>query len=216
MDVETMWLQIGSERRSLADLLEPLTGQQWAQPSLCTGWSVREVAAHIAMVPHAPGVLPMIAGAVRAGGNFNRLNRDLAVRYARRPSLDIVEILRRTADSRRLPAVTSVANLSFDILVHGQDIAIPLGLDRPMPTDAATAGAERVWTMGWPFWARRRLHGYRLVGTDAEWIRGDGPEIRGPIGMLLLLLTGRMIVLSGLTGPGTDLLRRQTTFEAKD
>ncbi|MGS0688649.1 maleylpyruvate isomerase family mycothiol-dependent enzyme [Nakamurella sp. GG22] len=212
MDVETMWLRIGSERRSLADLLEPLTEQQWAHSSLCTGWSVRDVAAHIAMVPNAPGVLPMIAGAVRARGNFNRLNRDLAVRYAADPETDIVQILRSTADSRRLPAVTSVVNLSFDILVHGQDIAIPLGLDRPMPTDSATAGAERVWTMGWPFWARRRLRGYRLVATDADWTRGAGSEIRGPVGMLLLLLTGRMIALSRLTGPGTDMLRGQTGF----
>ena len=215
MDDETMWLRIGSERRSLADLLEPLTDQQWAHPSLCTGWTVRDVASHIAMVPNAPGMVPMIAGAVRARGSFNRLNRELAVRYAGQPETDIVQILRNTADSRRLPAVTSVVNLSFDILVHGQDIAIPLGFDRPMPTDAATAGAERVWTMGWPFWARRRLHGYRLVATDADWIRGAGPEIRAPVGVLLLLMTGRMIVLDRLAGPGSDLLRQQMSLTAK-
>ena len=55
--------------------------------------------------------------------------------------------------------MTNYRNILFDILVHGQDIAIPLGLHRDMPVDAARAGASRVWTMGWPFWAHRKLRG---------------------------------------------------------
>lgn len=35
------------ERRDLADLLDSLTPEQWATPSLCAGWSVRDVVAHI-------------------------------------------------------------------------------------------------------------------------------------------------------------------------
>ncbi len=54
----------------------------------------------------------------------------------------------------------------MDVLVHGQDIAVPLGIERPMPTDAAVAGFERVWKMGWPFHARRRLRGIHLAVTD--------------------------------------------------
>ena len=143
-------LRPGLERLTLS---EQLTGEQWETPSLCAGWRVRDVAAHIAMVPTAPGLLAMARGAAAAHGNFNRLNHDLAVRHARRPTADIVAELRDEADSRRLPSVTNVANLGFDILVHGQDIAIPLGVTRPMPTDAAAAGAARVWSMGWPFWS---------------------------------------------------------------
>ena len=210
MDVDSSWRVIASERRSLADLLEQLTGEQWETPSLCAGWRVRDVAAHIAMVPTAPGLLTMARGAVRAHGNFNRLNQDLAVRHARRPTADIVAELRRDADSRRLPSVTSVTNLGFDILVHGQDIAIPLGVTRPMPTDAATAGAARVWAMGWPFWARRRLHGFRLTATNANWSAGDGAGIDGPIDALLLLLTGRPAALTRLTGDGAHALRERT------
>jgi len=210
MDVDSSWRVIASERRSLADLLEQLTGEQWETPSLCADWRVRDVAAHIAMVPTAPGLLAMARGAVQAHGNFNRLNHDLAVRHARRPTTDIVAELRGDADSRRLPSVTSVANLAFDVLVHGQDIAIPLGVTRPMPTDAATAGAARVWAMGWPFWARRRLHGYRLTATDANWSAGAGAEIHGPSDALLLLLTGRSVALTRLTGDGADMLRART------
>ena len=210
MDVDSSWRVIASERRSLADLLEQLTGEQWETPSLCAGWRVRDVAAHIAMVPNAPGPLAMARGAVRARGNFNRLNHDLAVQHASRPTTEIVEELRGEADSRRLPSVTSVTNLGFDILVHGQDIALPLGVIRPMPTDAATDGAARVWAMGWPFWARRRLHGYRLVATDVTWSAGAGAEVHGPIDALLLLLTGRPAGLTRLTGDGALALRERT------
>jgi hypothetical protein len=76
-----------------------------------------------------------------------------------------------------------------------------------MPPAAARAGAERVWRMGWPFWARRRLRGLRLTATDVEWTVGDGAEVRGPIRALLLLLTGRTgAALPELIGPGVQRL----------
>ena len=103
--------------------------------------------------------------------------------------------------------MTNYRNIGFDVLVHGQDIAIPLGRDHPMPAEAARAGADRVWTMGWPFWARRRLRGVRLLATDTDWSAGVGVELRGPIKMLLLLLTGRTTAaLPHLSGPGVHTI----------
>ncbi len=207
MDVESHWSVIGSERRGLAELLASLTDEQWETPSLCAGWRVRDVAAHLALVPTAPGVLALIGGVLKAGGSPNRFNHDLAVRYANRPTADIAAELRDHADSRTLSPPTTAPNLAFDILVHGQDIAIPLGLSRPMPPGAAAAGATRVWGMGFPFWARRRLRGYRLTATDTYWSVGAGAEVRGPISAQLLLLTGRSAALTMLAGAGTDALR---------
>jgi hypothetical protein len=63
------------------------------------------------------------------------------------------------------PVVTNYCNILFDVLVHAQDIAIPLGRDYPMPPEAARAGADRVWTMGWPFCARPDSAGSGHVGT---------------------------------------------------
>ncbi|WP_327003305.1 maleylpyruvate isomerase family mycothiol-dependent enzyme [Dactylosporangium sp. NBC_01737] len=202
MDAETSWRVIAEQRRALADLLQGLTDEQWRTPSLCAGWSVRDVAAHVAMAPQPPGLGSMILEGVRARGSFDRLNHDLAVRHATRPADRIVAELREHADSRRLPAVTSYRNIVPDILVHGQDIAVPLGLPHPVPVAAAVDGATRVWSMGWPFWARRRLRDVRLVATDADWTAGTGgAEVRGPIDALLLLLTGRRkAALPRLTG----------------
>ncbi len=202
MDRDDSWRVIQAQRHTLADMLEGLTDTQWEKRSLCQGWRVRDVAAHIAMAPQVPSLSSMLADAVRARGNFNLLNHDLAVRHATRPSTQIVAELREHAASRRLPVVTNYQNILFDILVHGQDIAIPLGIRRDMPVDAARTGATRVWTMGWPFWAKRRLRGLRLTATDTTWTVGHGADVRGPIAAMLLLLTDRPAALPQLTGDG--------------
>jgi uncharacterized protein (TIGR03083 family) len=191
MDAETSWQVIAGQRRALADLLEGLTEAQWETPSLCARWRVRDVAAHVAMAPQPPGLGSMLADGFRARGSFDRLNHDLAVRHAARPTARLVAELREHADSRRLPFVTNYRNIVPDILVHGQDIAVPLGLPLAVPVAAAAAAATRVWDMGWPFRARRRLGHVRLVATDTDWSVGAGAEVHGPVGALLLLLTGR-------------------------
>jgi uncharacterized protein (TIGR03083 family) len=139
------------------------------------------------------------------GKRFSSVN--LAVAHADRPPADLIAELRDLADSRRKPAITTLDNLLFDTLVHVQDIAVPLGLTATMPLEAAREGAERVWRMSWPFWARRRLRGLRLFATDIDWTAGDGAEVRGPVRALLLMLTGRTAaVLPQLSGPGAKQL----------
>ena len=206
LDAERTWSVIAEERRSLADLLEGLAPAEWESPSLCGRWRIRDVAAHLALVPHPPSAWQLAVGAVRAGGNFHRLNEETARRHAELAPEALVAELREYAGSRQVPVVTNAANVLFDILVHGQDIAVPLGIDRPMDLAAARAGADRVWGMGWPFHARRRLRGLRLVATDTAWSKGDGPEVRGPIRSHLLALTGRPAALADVTGPGTSRL----------
>lgn len=215
MTADDAWRVIEEQRRSLADLLETLTEEEWERPSLCQGWRIRDVAAHVALAPQPPGPLSMLMEGVRAFGRFHRLNHDVSVRHANRPGVDLVRELREHAASRRLPVVTSYRNILFDILVHGQDIAIPLGREREMPVEAAAA-ATRVWTMGWPFWAKRRLRGFRLTATDVDWTVGEGAEINGPIAALLLLLTGRPAALPRLTGEGVDAVRARLSPQPVD
>jgi uncharacterized protein (TIGR03083 family) len=208
MDREQRWQAIEQERLSLAALLDTLTDDEWDRPSLCEGWRVRDVAAHVSLAPQPPGMLDMAVWAVRARGRFHRLNHDISVAHANaRPGAGLAADLRTHAASRRLPPFTGSRNILFDTLVHAQDIAIPLQRAHPMPVAAAAEGATRVWTMGWPFWARRRLAGYRLMATDVEWSVGAGPrEVCGPIEALLLLLTGRTAALDRLSGPDATTL----------
>ena len=90
-----------------------------------------------------------------------------------------------------LPPGTSACEPLIDVLVHGQDITVPLGIEWPMPTDAAAAAAERVWGMGFPFHAQRRLRDVELVGADADFHLGEGRRIEAPIRDILMEVAGR-------------------------
>jgi uncharacterized protein (TIGR03083 family) len=204
LDVDTVWSVVDSERRGLADLLENLPEAGWERPSLCAGWRVRDVAAHLALAHTGPAAAAV--GLARARGSFDRMVRDTARRHATVPTAQLVAELRAMAGSRRKAPGISKLEPMLDVLVHGQDIAIPLGCPRTMPAGPAAAAATRVWTMGWPmsraFRARSRLHGLRLVATDTDWSAGEGERVEGPIEALLLLLTGRRAALDRLAGPG--------------
>lgn len=203
MDAETRWLRIEAERTSLADLLAALSPEQWEAQSLCSQWRVRDVAAHVAMTPTEPSVGAMVTGLVKARGDLWAMGRDVARVHAERPTDEIVHELRRDAALRTLPFVTNAKNALLDVVVHGQDIAVPLGIDRDVPTDAGVAAFERAWSMGWPFWARRRTRGTRLVATDAPVDVGEGDVVEGTLADLLLLVTGRTEAASRrLAGPG--------------
>ena len=126
-------------------------------------------------------------------------------------SREIIARIRAMIGSRRHNAFVTPLETLTDILVHSQDIAIPLGLDLTMRPTASALAATRRWdTRGtWLTMVFRRLplDGYRLTATDTDWTRGQGPEVAGPIGALLLLLTGRDAALEHLTGDGADALR---------
>ena len=193
------------ERLSLADLLESLSPHEWEHTSLCRGWRVRDVAAHLTLGTRFRPVDGLVQF-LRARGDVNRLIHDSAVRRAREVEpAQIVADLRAAAESRRRPPGTSYLDPMADVLVHGQDIAVSLGRPRPMPLDAAVVAATRDWTMRF-FGARRRLAGLYLSATDVSWSAGEGAPVEGPIASLLLVITGRSAGLAELSGEGLPLL----------
>jgi uncharacterized protein (TIGR03083 family) len=209
MDTDEKWRIVAAQRGVLADLVSELPAQDLDRPSLCTRWRVRDVVAHVALTPRAPGPARMVGAAVRARGDFDELNRSMAVDHAERLGRGLTEELRAVTSSRRKPAITTADNLVVDTLVHVQDVAVPLGVDVVPPTGDARGAADHVWRMGWPFWARRRLRGLELSATDTEWVRGHGEPVRGPIRDLLLLLTGRTgAALPRLEGAGLRRIER--------
>lgn len=208
---DTTWTLVEAERRSLADLLERLSPEQWAAPSLCREWRVRDVAAHLAMTPAgAPSVATMIRALAVNRGHLWSAGRDVAVAYAGRPTAELVAGLRRDAASRSKPVFVVPSNILADLVVHGQDIAVPLQVAREVPEAAGRIALERIWTMGWPFYARRRLAGVRLVAEDCGWSVGEGPEVSGTAARLLLLMTERRDAVEALQGPGVDVVRQRT------
>src|SRR4051794_7400794 len=105
----------------------------------------------------------MIAAAPRARFNPNRINTLLAMRAGSAATTEIVQKLRDHAGDRRTAKALDVRNSLFDVIVHSQDIAIPLGRSFPIPVDLTRQGLDRVWAMGWPFNAPRRMAGRSLT-----------------------------------------------------
>jgi uncharacterized protein (TIGR03083 family) len=172
MDRNDRWLAIDAGRARLADLLDELSDIEWTYPSLCAGWTVHDVGAHVALAPYisvGTGVKAMI----RARGNFNRMV-DLSTREeaAKRSHRDVITMLRDAVGSRRLAPGQTVAGAMMDVEVHSQDVAIPLGRQYPMTSEVAVEAANFLWRHAFPFRPRKQLAGNRLVATDADWSAG--------------------------------------------
>ncbi|WP_433061308.1 maleylpyruvate isomerase family mycothiol-dependent enzyme [Dactylosporangium sp. CS-033363] len=205
------WPAVDEQRAAVADLLASLTPDEWSHPSLCTQWTVREVAAHLTLqqltVRDLLARTPLL---VRAKGNLDRGIHDMAVaRTAEVDDAGLVALIRASIGSRRAQTGVTPYETLTDMLVHGQDIAIPLGRDLPMPPDAAAAAATRMMTMHWPrpFPIKKTLLRYSLLADDTAWQFGNGPAIEGPMSALLLLVCGRLAALDQLRGPGLESLR---------
>src|SRR5215468_1589081 len=88
-----------AERARLVSLLADLTPEQWDTPSLCAGWRVREVVAHITM-PFRTKPLSLLVGLVRAGFSFNRYaDRDARSTAHEKSQAELVDLLRRNIDN---------------------------------------------------------------------------------------------------------------------
>jgi len=207
MNVEQAWQAIDDQRLALTDVLARLSDDEWQLPSLCDGWTVRDVTAHLTMQQVGPGALLMqIPAMIKARGNLDRLIHDAARRRAALPTTQLIAEIRGMVGSRRHNFGVTYRETLTDILVHSQDITVPLGRRLAMPVDAAALAATRIWSMDRMFHAAKRLTGYRLTATDTNWTVGEGAEVNGPVGSILLLLTGRPIDLPLLSGPGVGSL----------
>jgi uncharacterized protein (TIGR03083 family) len=193
---------VEAERLDLADFLEGLDDHEWTVPSLCAGWTVHDVAAHLTLSTRQTS-LGTFVRALRARGDINAAFAGWArERAAAFGPAEVIAQLRETAGSTHRMTISSPFDPLLDILVHGQDIARPLGRDRGVRADRALPALDHAWTS--PFYgAGQRFDGLRFVATDLEWSTGTGPrEVRAPASDLLLLATGRAAGLAGTTGPG--------------
>ncbi|MGB8381805.1 MAG: maleylpyruvate isomerase family mycothiol-dependent enzyme [Dermatophilaceae bacterium] len=198
MDSTAVWQHIDEQRTWLADLLESLPQNGWNQPSLCEGWSVRDVGAHLTF-SHAR-VRDVLWPALRTGFRYNAMIK-YSARHSPLTHEQIVVTLRGFVGSRKkAPIVTELEPL-LDVLVHTQDICVPLGIEHSMPIDAAVEAAGRVLSLRGPMRLWKPPSGTRLVATDVDWSYGDGPVIEAPIQSHLLTLTGRQPSTSGKHAP---------------
>lgn len=199
-------------RLPLIELLASLDEPQWRTPSLCEGWTVQEVAAHLAWAPVEPPLATAV-GFVRARFDVNRLNDENARRWARRGPTAVLEQLRAVATSGATPFGVPWPAPLVDAVVHEVDVRRPLGRPRAIDESVFRETADFLLAARWPLPVlvggdpQRRVGGVRLVSTGTAWTSGDGPEVHGSPESILLLLAGRPVRDDELTGPGATRVR---------
>ena len=198
---------IAAERRRLADALAGLASDDWEAPSLCGGWSVHVVAAHL----NAPWSVskPQFAMAiVRQRGldsGFDRIARGLADRLT--PAACVAG-LRDHADSRFTPPGSGPEAPLTDIIVHGADMLQPLDRSVEVAPEALAV------SLGWlatgrakGFVPRGRTDGLAFEATDPDLRCGSGPTVvTGPALALCTALCGRRAMIGQLSGEGAPVL----------
>ncbi|MFF1822567.1 maleylpyruvate isomerase family mycothiol-dependent enzyme [Kribbella sp. NPDC058245] len=181
---------VAAERTDLADLLSELTAADWDKPSLCAGWRVREVVAHITMA-YRYSTPRVLMGIAKAGGRFNRFSERAArADSAALSNAELLSCLRENIHHPwKPPGGGYEGALSHDV-IHGLDMTVALGIDRQVPPDRlrvvlAGLGPKHLKYFGVD------LSETELRATDLDWSYGAGEVITGTAQDLLLLVSGR-------------------------
>ncbi len=203
-----IWHMIEKERASLVDALAALPDGDWDKPSLCTGWTVREVVGHLIATANMtpPKFFAKLAG---SGFNFQSLTRkDIQQFTAGRTNAGLVDAMRSRVQARTAPPGPAASWLG-ETIVHGEDVFRALGGYREHPVEHVVAVADFYKNSNMLIGAKNRINGVTLRATDTHWRHGTGPEVSGPVIALVLAMTGRRAALDDLHGDGVAVLRER-------
>lgn len=175
----------------LADLLTASGADAWDAPSLCDGWLVRHVVAHVTM-PARLSPAQFGAEMAAAGGDFTVLSGTVALRDGSLPVADLLEQLRSPGlHAWQPPGGGAVGALSHAV-IHSLDVTI--ALDRPAvaPREAVITVLDEL-TAAQGAWFGVDLTGVHLEAADTDWAWGEGRQVRADSGSLLALASGRAL-----------------------
>lgn len=206
---DDVWALVHAERQALISDLEHLDDESWERPSLCRGWTVHDVAAHL--VDNATTTrLGFVASLVRARLDYDEQNARGLVRERGATHRETLARLRQVAARTSTPPATLDSRLVEEV-VHGEDVRRVLGLRRAYPDEAvARALALQVRTPKAFGGAKEHVADLELRASDAEVSMGQGSTVSGPMLSLLLAVSGRRVALQDLEGPGVAVLQRST------
>jgi uncharacterized protein (TIGR03083 family) len=186
------------ERSDLASFLQTLTPEEWNAASLCDGWTVKDVVAHVVSYEELT-----ILGLIKrfAKGRVVRANEVGVEEFSSMSPDDLMDFLRRHLRPRGLTAGFGGMIALVDGTVHHQDIRRALGYPRSVPVHRL----ERILPLvprNPRLGSGRRIKGLRLKATDVDWQHGSGREVEGTGEALLMAMTGRREAVKELAGPG--------------
>jgi len=207
MNEATTWQLIHAERARLADTLATLSSEQWAQPSLCAGWTVQLTAGHV------------VAGAEQTPAHFMTRLAESLFRFDVMTDVDarrigaaspavILERLRATTTTTNHPPAPISAMLG-EVVAHTEDICQPLGISSGV-AEAALVGALAMFVnAGFPIGSKKKVLGLTFRANDLDWTYASGPNVEGPGVWLMLAMLSRPTSIAHLSGDGVAELARR-------
>ena len=187
---DTLQPLVGAEYLALADLLETVDPAGWDTPSLCAGWRVREVVAHMTMAARYSEE-DFMEELRECEFDFTRLSNRVAARDADLPAADLVAQLRSDVMREWTPPGGGYAGALNHVVVHGLDVTVPLGRPRVTSDHALRAVLDGLTGGGVHEHFGIDVGGLNLVATDLDWAYGEGTVVRASGQDLVLMLTGR-------------------------
>ena len=202
-----VWTTVARERAALGDDLAGLTDEQWETPSLCTGWTVRDVLAHQTATASLNPATFLVRLAA-AGFDFPKFSdRNIQRHLGTNPAATLAEF-RSKKDSTSAPPGPKTTWLG-EVIVHSEDIRRPLGIRHTYSPGAVRQVIDFYRGSNVLIGTKKRIEGLRLVATDEDWSHGEGPDVRGSLLDLLVAATGRGVACDGLSGDGVATLRER-------
>jgi uncharacterized protein (TIGR03083 family) len=203
--IAAVWPVVHAERRALARDLADLSFDQWNTRSLCSGWSVHEVLAHVVHTAKTTR-MSFVCQFAAARANFDRYTQRGVDREQCRDPQDTLAELGSVAERTTTPPAPLDSRL-VEMIVHGEDVRRPLRLKRSYPVAAVVRALDLQGQVSAAFGGgKSRVAGLELRATDTGYSHGSGPTVEGPALSLLLAVYGRDVALTELSGPGVVLL----------
>lgn len=198
-----IWSIVHHERAALIDDLTGLSAERWATPSLCPGWDIHDVLAHL-VADAKTTKLSFVSEMIRARFNFDRVN-DLGIAAEKKSNPAQTLAAFAEVKDRTSSAPAPKATRLVETIVHGEDIRRPLGICHEYPVDAVIEALKYQLKTGVSMGGgKERAAGLKLIAFDTDFSHGDGDDVHGSSLALLLAISGRPV--EDLVGLGTSQL----------
>jgi uncharacterized protein (TIGR03083 family) len=204
---DRLWRFAHEERSALAQDLASLTPERWRQPTLCQGWDVEEVVAHLTAAASL-GSGAWLRSMVRARFNPDVHNRRQLEAHRGRTPAETLQRFGTIIDSTTAPSLHTAAYVG-EVLVHAQDVRQPLGLTGSPSVGALSSVADFYVQRDFTVNGRSLSAGLALRADDGPFSAGEGPAVVGPTLTLVMAMAGRAVYLDHLHGSGLPILRER-------
>lgn len=183
---------VGDSYTRLADALEQQSAHAWDSPSLCDGWRVRELIAHLTM-PARLTADQFGAELAAVNGDFQLLSDTIAARDSGLPIAEHLANLRSPVLAAWQPPGGGPIGALNHAVVHGLDVTNALQLPRACSAATARVILDSLTAGGVAAQFDVNLNDLRLEATDLDWSWGMGRSVAGTAAELISLTCHRTL-----------------------